>query len=167
MGYRVECKDTLYCVPTPLVKIDERNRFHSTEVPAIRWKDGKEFYYIHNINFDKELWSKVVSGKMPVEDIFAIENTEQRRAAYEIMDKTRMKELKDYKVLDKAKDDCSNPMKIISFKVKQFDEPLKYLNCFCPRTKREYFIETRKDKCWDAKNRSFGFEEEISWIKEY
>src|SRR3990167_3319448 len=31
LGYRVEWEDTLYLVPTPLVLIDERNRFHSTE----------------------------------------------------------------------------------------------------------------------------------------
>ena len=44
LGYRVEWKDTLYLVPTPLVKIDETNSFHSETEPAIRWKEGKEFY---------------------------------------------------------------------------------------------------------------------------
>ena len=46
LGYRIEWEDTLYLVPTPLVKIDAQNRFHSEKEPAIRWKDGKEFYYL-------------------------------------------------------------------------------------------------------------------------
>src|SRR3990167_3453560 len=55
LGYRVEWEDTLYLVPTPLVLIDERNRFHSTEKPAIRWKNGHEFYYIHGVNVDEKI----------------------------------------------------------------------------------------------------------------
>jgi hypothetical protein len=41
---------------------------------------------------------------MTPQEIFKIENTELRRIAYEYMDKTKMKKIKGYKVLDKAKD---------------------------------------------------------------
>jgi hypothetical protein len=47
-------------------------------------------------------------------------------------------------------------MKVISFEIDGFDTPFYYLNCFCPSTKREYFIETRETDCWKAKQKSFG-----------
>jgi hypothetical protein len=144
---------------------DAQNRLHSTEHPAVSWK-GYELYFLNGLCFEKSLWEKVVSGKMPVEDIFAIENAEQRRVAYEVMEKTRMKELKDYKVLDEVKDDgYGYSMKVVSFKVKAFNEPLKYLNCFCPSTGREYYIETRQDTCTAAKNKSFGLDN-VEFLKE-
>ena len=169
LGYRVEWKDTLYLVPTPLIKIDEQNRFHSIKEPAIKWKGGEEFYYLHGVNFEKKWWTKIVKDKMSSEEIFAIDNLEHRRIAYEFMDKTKMKSLKDYKVLDEIKDDGhGNPMKIISFSVKGVDEPLKYLNVFCPSTGREYFIGTAEDKCNEAKAKSFGFgSEELEFIAEW
>ena len=169
LGYRVEYEDTLYLVPTPIVKIDEQNRFHSTKEPAIRWKNGAEFYFLRGISFDKEWWSKIVNDELDPETIFAIDNLEHRRIAYEFMDKTKMKQLKDYKVLDEVSDDgYGNPMKIVSFKVEQVNEPLKYLNCFCPSTKREYFIGTNFDTCNEAKARSFGFNaSELEFIKEW
>ena len=167
LGLRVEWEDVLYLVPIAVVRIDELNRFHSTKEPAIRWKGGKEFYYLHGINFEKKWWTKVVKDKLSPEEIFAIDNLEHRRIAYEFMDKTKMKSLKDYKVLDEVKDDgYGYPMKIISFTVKNVDEPLKYLNVFCPSTGREYFIGTKYEKCLEAKAQSFGFEE-IEFIKEW
>jgi hypothetical protein len=64
MGYRVEYKDTLYCVPTPLVLLDNQKRFHSLEKPAIRWKGGSEFYFIHGVNFPKDLWEKIINKEL-------------------------------------------------------------------------------------------------------
>lgn len=169
LGYRAEWEDTLYLCPTPIVKIDELNRFHSTTEPAIRWKGGEEFYFLHGVSFDKKWWIKVVKDKMSPETIFAIDNLEHRRIAYEYMDKTKMKKLKDYKILDEVKDDGKgNAMKVISFSVKGIKEPLKYLNCFCPTTGREYFIGTNFDTCWEAKAQSFGFKaDEIQFINEW
>jgi len=56
LGYRVEWEDVLYLAPCPIVKIEEQNRFHSTKEPAIRWKGGREFYYLHGVNFEKKWW---------------------------------------------------------------------------------------------------------------
>jgi len=81
LGYWVELEDTLYLVPTPLVRIDSMNRYHSDELPAIRWKNGMEVYFLHGVKFEKELWEKVVSRKMPFADILAIEDIDQRRQA--------------------------------------------------------------------------------------
>jgi tRNA(Leu) C34 or U34 (ribose-2'-O)-methylase TrmL len=63
------------------------------------------------------MYDKIVNDKMKPQDIFKIENAELRRIAYEYMDKAKMKKLKDYKVLDKSKDQYNNKMAIIEFKV--------------------------------------------------
>jgi hypothetical protein len=160
-GYRVEWKDTLYIVPTPIVAIDEQNRYHSTEIPAIRWKDGKEFYYLSGVNFDKKLWKTVTSPDLTPKQVFAIENTEQRRIAYELMDKLKMKELDNYTVLEDSIDDSGNPQKIVSFNIDGFDKPFIYYNCFCPTTGREYFLQTESTDCVAAKAQSFGLDNVI------
>ena len=169
VGYFCDLEDVLYLVPVPIVFCDEQNRYHSLTKPAIFWQGGEEIYYINGVNFEKKWWTKIVKDKFKAEEVFAIDNLEHRRIAYQYMDKIKMKSLKDYKVLDEvANDGYGNPMKVISFTVKNVNEPLKYLNCKCPSTKREYFIGTAEDKCWSAKAKSFGFEEnDIEWCKEW
>ena len=85
LGYRVEWEDTLYLVPTPLVKIDEKNSFHSISEPAIRWKGGQEIYYINGIQFEKELWTKVVNKTLSAKEAMKLENTEQRAIAIKML----------------------------------------------------------------------------------
>jgi len=78
LGYRVEYEDTLYLVPTPLVKIDVENRFHSTNGPAIHWKGGAEVFYIHGVKFTEEQFKK--SQTATITDIIAWEDIDQRSA---------------------------------------------------------------------------------------
>ena len=82
LGYRVEWEDTLYLIPTPLVKLDNQNRYHSETEPAIRWKGGKEFYFIHGVKVDE----KIVKHPelLTKEDWLNEKNTEVRRV---MMDK--------------------------------------------------------------------------------
>jgi len=166
LGYRVEWKDTLYLVPTPIVSIDSQNRFHSKEKPAIYWKGGKEFYKINGVDLEKELWKRIVSGNITPKEVFAIKNTEQRRIAYENMDKLKMKELDNYKVIEESKDKYNNIQKIISFDIEGFDKPFIYFNCLCPSTGREYFLQTEEMTCEKAKAKSFGLDF-VEFSKEY
>lgn len=80
-----------------------------------------------------------------------------------------MKSLKDYKILDEVKDDgYGNPMRVVSFTVQNMDEPLKFFNCHCSTTGREYFLGTDKDRCLLAKNALAGFEdEEVEYLGEW
>ena len=177
-AYRKVCESVNYIWPNRdfvmvcarPIKI-ERNasgRLHSITGKAIEYPDGWGLYSINGVKFDEKLWKEVVSGKISAQQVFKIENTEQRRIAYELMDKAKMKDLAGYKVLDEVKDDgCGYPMKIVNFTVKGFDEPFYYLNCFCPSSGREYFIETQKQNCLEAKMSSFGLEETIKFDKEY
>lgn len=79
-GYSIESDGVLYLVPTPIVKIDAQNRYHNEHGSAIRWKDGMEFYFLHGVNFDKDLYKKIIEG-MPMQDILAIDDIDQRTQA--------------------------------------------------------------------------------------
>jgi len=123
----------------------------------IQKKKSNFKYWINNVEFEYELFNQVRKDKLTAEQVFAIENAEQRRIAYEMMDKAKMKQLKDYKVLDEVKDDgYGYPMQIVSFSVEDFDEPFYFLQCRCPSTGREYLVETRQKTCAEAKQKSFG-----------
>jgi hypothetical protein len=72
-----------------------------------------------------------------------------------------MKKLKDYKVLDKSKDQYNNKMAIIEFKVDWFDKPFRYYQCICPSSWRVYFLETEDITCEKAKMASFWLSNNI------
>ena len=77
-----------------------------------------------------------------------------------------MKQLEDYEILDEQIDEKGNTMKIVSFTVGSMDEPLKFYNCFCPSTKREYFVGTKENTCNEAKAQSFGFDD-VNFVDEW
>jgi hypothetical protein len=162
-------KKAFVMCPPKSVEQDDRKRLHSEKNAALIFADGVELYYLHGVKFKKEWWEKVVNDKMTPEEIFAIDNLEHRRIAYQYMDKTKMKSLKDYKVLDEVKDDGHGyPMRLISFSVKQVEKPLKYLNCYCSSTGREYYLGTDADNCWSAKSDSFGLRaEDVEYANEW
>src|SRR3990167_8126238 len=68
LGYRIEWEDPLYLVPCPLVKIDTQNRFHSEHYPSINWSNGHVFYYLHGVNFSKDLWLKIINRQMSMQE---------------------------------------------------------------------------------------------------
>lgn len=84
-GYRVEWEDVLYIIPTPLVLIDEQNRFHSDFAPAIRWKSGHAFYYLRGENFDKALWEKIVTQKITAKEVMQMEDIDKRTIAISML----------------------------------------------------------------------------------
>jgi hypothetical protein len=168
LAYRKVCESVNYiwpnrdfvmvCARPKKINRDDRGRPHSETEKSIEYPDGWGLYHLHGVKLEKEWWEKIVKDQMSPDEIFAIDNIEHRRIAYEYMDKTKMKQLKDYKVLDEQIDGKGNPMKIISFTVQKMDEPLKFYNCICPSTGREYFIGTDKNNCLEAKNASFGLD---------
>ena len=53
-------------------------KLHSIETSTIRFKDGYELFFIDGVKFDKELWEKISTKKITSEEIFSIENAEQK-----------------------------------------------------------------------------------------
>ena len=69
----------------------------------------------NDVTFKKSLFDKIRKGKLSAKQVFLIGNIEQRRVAYELMDKIKMKQLKG-KIIDEVKDDgYGYPMKLIAF----------------------------------------------------
>ena len=130
-------------------------------------REGNIEYRINAVAFDKTLFDKVRRDELTAQEVFALSNMEQRRVAYEKMNKSKMSALPNLKVLDEVKDDGHGyPMKIVSFTVTGFDKPFRYLNCFCPSGGREYYLETQQDTCQAAKGMSFG-DENIKFDQEW
>ena len=133
VGYRLEWEDTLYLVPTPLVKIDAQNRFHSTVFPSIQWRGGEEFYYLHGVNFDKKLWKSIVDKTIKPKNALSLENMEQRMIAIKYMEPEIM-----LKELDAEKIDESERGNTLYKITKVFPKPAYYLKYKDPSTNRIY-----------------------------
>jgi hypothetical protein len=134
LGYRVEWEDTLYLISTPLVLIDEQNRFSSLDNPAIRWKQGKEFYFIHGVNFDKALWQRVVEKKLPTKKILQLKNIEQRYIALKLYGAENLLVELKADLLDKS--DRGNELYCLKNIIP--NRKLKLLKYSCPSTNRLY-----------------------------
>ena len=131
-------------------------------------RQGDITYRINDVQFDKGLFNKIRSGKISASEVFAIPNMEQRRVAYGKMDKIKMKELEGFTVVHRIEDDGHQfPMQIVCFNLPGFNTPFYFLNCFCPSSGREYYIETREKDCWKAKAASFGLPADVEWVAEY
>jgi hypothetical protein len=156
----------MVCARPTKINRDEQGRLHSTAEKAIEYPDGWGLYCVHGVRFDNvALWQAVCSGSLSAHEILAIRNAEQRRVAYEIMDKTKMAALKPV-VVDEAADSMSGPLGIVSFNVDGFKKPFLYLRCVCPSTGREYYLETRQKTCAAAVAASFGLKK-VMFEKEW
>ena len=178
-AYRKVCESVNYiwpnrdfvmvCARPTRIEKDAEGRLHSLSDMAIKYPDGWGLHYIHGVRFeDAGLWQSIAAGTLSAAEVFAIPNMEQRRVAYECMDKLKMKELPNFTIVDQVADDgCGFPMQIISFTLKGFNRPFLFLNGFCPSGGREYFLETQQSDCWEAKAASFGLDRSVEWVAEY
>ena len=73
-------KNVAIILTKPKVRQDTSNFLHSDEFPALQW-DDTGFYYLHGVKFPEDLWKKIVSHKMPFQDVLAIDDIDQRTQA--------------------------------------------------------------------------------------
>jgi hypothetical protein len=131
-------------------------------------RNGNITYKINNVVFDKDLFLKVKDGKLSPMEVFTLKNIEQRRVAYERLDKARIRELEGLKILEETTDQQGKRMEIIEFSVNGFSKPFRFLHCIDASTDREYYLERANDTdCWTAKNKSFGLPEKHRFTKEW
>ena len=136
MGYRVEWENTIHCVPTPLVLIDSANRFHSETDPAIRWKGGKEFYYLHGVSFHKKHWEEVLSKSMSFKNVLAIDNMEQRMIALKYIGAEKLLESANALHIKTSKK--GNELYVIPKEQNIFPQEEFFIKYSCPSTGRVY-----------------------------
>ena len=121
---------------------------------------------IDGVDFDRPLFDRIRLGEISAAEVFVIQNMEQRRVAWARLDKTKIADF-DLLTIDSVSDDgYGHPMRIISFTRDGYEEPFLFLNCFCPSTGREYYLETRQKNCASAKGCSFGLDG-VSFGAEY
>ena len=133
LGYRLEHNDTLYLVPSPVVRLNDDTppTYHSDQLPAIEWRGGAKYYFLDGVNFPKELWERVISKEMTLSDIMKIEISDQRTVALKYNPQAIIKE--NAKLIHK--DDRSNELYLVENseinKITEFPK-MYFLKMTCP-----------------------------------
>lgn len=68
-----------------MIRRDDQLRLDNDQKPAIEWRDGYRLHFIHGEYFEEPLWKKIVSQKMTVKDVMAMENADQRVMAWSML----------------------------------------------------------------------------------
>jgi len=76
-GYFAEQDGILYVCPNPIVRLDEKKRYHCETGPSIFWKDGLELWHIHGVKVSDKIVK--TSEKLTKEDWVNEKNMEVRR----------------------------------------------------------------------------------------
>jgi len=97
-------------------------------------------YKISDVAMDKATFDAIRHGTMTASDVFAIENTEIRRVAYERLDKSKMSELKP-RVLQEGVESNGKPIKLVEIILPSHDKSFRYLVVIDPSTDREYWLD--------------------------
>lgn len=114
------------------VKQDIESRLHCETSSAIRWRDDYELYYLDGVNFEQEMWQKIVDKTITLAEIMAIENADERAVAMKYNPQSM---LKDAQLINKSKRD--NELYLIeNSEINTFlDEPeIWLLRMKCPST---------------------------------
>ena len=85
------------------ISLDQRNRISSTTDAAIKWRDGVEFNFIYGNHFEHDLWQKVVSKSMDLQQITSMTNVDQRMIAIDIKGYDELLTTENSKLIDKSK----------------------------------------------------------------
>lgn len=117
-------------------------RLHSTNSPAVLFKDGYEIHYINGIYFPKELFEKLTQHKMSFSEILAIVDVDQRNQAMRFVgDEERENFLSHVKaeIIDTYEKESINGNKVLYklYKLPKgnvFQEDVKAMWYTCPST---------------------------------
>lgn len=72
--------NTVFVCEKPQVS-ESSDVLHSTQKAAVAWSDNTGFYYLHGVEFEKDFWKTVVSGRMTFDEILKIRDNAQRHQA--------------------------------------------------------------------------------------
>lgn len=80
--YEGEC---FICTNPVAIRFDKSDRLHGGEKAAIEFADGHDYFLVRDVFFEASMWKKIQSRKMPINEILALPNVEQRSVAIEFM----------------------------------------------------------------------------------
>lgn len=64
---------------------DDQGQLHNEKGMSIKYGDGWGLYHLHGVSFEKELFDKVISRQMSVQEIVQIKDTDQRIQATKLV----------------------------------------------------------------------------------
>lgn len=127
------------------INLDEQNRLHAEDKPAIQWKDGYKKYFWKGVRVNE----KIITHPETItkEDIVKETNAEIRRCIQEKLGNEQFANLLGLIELHKNIDKQGNEQ--ILFETKEVDEiagvKMKYARFICPTSQRRYFIPVPPD----------------------
>ena len=91
LAYRKVCESVNYiwpnrqfvmvCARPSLIARNTRGQLHNPHGYAIRYPDGWGLYYLNGVSFPDDVYHRVISGSMRMEEILALPNIDQRTQA--------------------------------------------------------------------------------------
>lgn len=169
LGYWAEKEGTLHLVPAPIIRINSALQWHSDRVPAIEWKGGRKFYFLNGVSFPEALWKRATSREMPMSEILAIEDVDQRTQALKYGSFDEFSKMEGARMLDRhakiAADGQEVPYELWEFpKGKTFVNDVHFMRYTCPSTRQEYVSGVFPAKtCAEAMARKEGIDAD-TWL---
>ena len=129
--------------------MDNTYRLHSDTEAAFDL-GFKGLYFLNGVQFEKDLWERVVSRKMPFQDILAIEDVDQRAQAMKYGDWAEFvrwqgaKKIDEHTLLDVNAQDVSHELWEFPYQKDEakriFSKTVHFARYLCPST-REWKIK--------------------------
>lgn len=126
------------------VKKDENGRLHSIDDGAVEWRDGSKLFFIHGVQFEEELWRRVVGKSISGEEIMKLENQEQKSVALRAIGYENVLKELEAEVLDEEKHVSRRGREMIyqllEADLKDDDRKARFVKVCCPSTEREFVL---------------------------
>lgn len=142
-GYWAEQGSKIYICPNPIIRLNSLLQYHSEIKPAIEWKNGLKLYFLFDVNFFEDLWKKVVNKTITPEEIFALQNKEQKSAAMRIYGYKNL--VKDAKILsecDILQNNKPTKYQVLEYDLKDDDVPARFVKVKDWSSEQEYLLRT-------------------------
>ena len=138
----IELRDVWIVSKLPVVfHLDEMNRLHHAERPAVEWSDGFSLFYWKGVCVPSQLIMNPF--EITSQFINSLQNAEVRRAASEILGNERFAEILNVVTVDEDTDEKGNP--VVLLRSNDLDniihDYLYYLSVICPSSNRKYYIK--------------------------
>lgn len=169
----IQHQDFVIFIRRPLeVHLDEENRLHNADGPAVLWKDGNAFYSWRNIPVRKHVITdpdKVTKSEFIKETSEFIKetNVEVHRCYIEKLGPERLAKILGTIEIDKKYDKYKNIQILYRSKDKDnvINDYLWFVDVTCPSTKRRYFTSVptevgEKEDVEEARAWTFGKDKE-------
>jgi len=79
-------EDACYLLAKPTVLLNSQELPHADNRKAISWKDGSGMYFLNGVKFEEDMWKKITSHEMSVQEALQIEDIDQRVQALRYTD---------------------------------------------------------------------------------